>query len=148
MAFDDTSDARTQPEPVDKHVGARIRLRRKLLGLSQTHLGDALGLTFQQVQKYERGDNRVSASKLYDTAKALQVPIAYFFEGLGDPLDPDAAPTAEDPVLILASLPHGLALARALQAIGSRERGAVLGLVELMARDSAGQGEAIDGEEG
>jgi transcriptional regulator with XRE-family HTH domain len=70
------------PNPVDLHVGGRVRMRRKLLGMSQEHLADALGLTFQQVQKYERGANRVSASKLYDMAKTLQVPVAFFFDGL------------------------------------------------------------------
>ena len=70
------------PHNVDVHVGSRIRLRRKLYGVSQEKLADALGLTFQQVQKYERGRNRVSASKLYETARFLEVPITYFFEGL------------------------------------------------------------------
>lgn len=150
MAFDDTSAARTQPEPVDLHVGARIRLRRKLAGKSQTELGDALGLTFQQVQKYERGANHVSASKLYDVAKTLGVPIGYFFEGLADPVDPASAPVAEDPVLVLASLPYGLSLAQALQNISNRQRGAILTVVELMARDGrdeAAQGGETDAEE-
>ena len=69
------------PNPVDLHVGSRIRLRRKILGVSQERLADALGLTFQQVQKYERGANRVSASKLYEIAATLQTQIAYFFAG-------------------------------------------------------------------
>jgi transcriptional regulator with XRE-family HTH domain len=73
------------PNPVDLHVGARIRLRRRMQGVSQEKLADALGLTFQQVQKYERGANRVSASKLYEIAAALKTPVAYFFEGLADP---------------------------------------------------------------
>ena len=68
------------PNPIDVHVGARIRLRRTLLGISQTTLADALGLTFQQVQKYERGGNRVSSSRLVDMANALEVSIPYFFE--------------------------------------------------------------------
>ncbi len=71
-----------QPELVDSHVGARIRVCRKLQGHSQQQLAAALGLTFQQVQKYERGTNRVSASKLYEIARFLSVPIAYFFEEL------------------------------------------------------------------
>ena len=70
--------------PVDVHVGGRIRVRRRLIGLSQEALAQALGLTFQQVQKYERGSNRVSASKLYATAAVLDVPVHYFFEGLDD----------------------------------------------------------------
>lgn len=72
------------PNPVDVHVGARIRLRRTLLGMSQERLGDALGLTFQQVQKYERGANWVGASRLFDLARALQVPVGFFFDDLPD----------------------------------------------------------------
>ena len=73
------------PAEVDMHVGARVRMRRRFLGLTQQALAESLGLTFQQVQKYERGANRVSASKLYEIARALHVPVPYFFEGLGDP---------------------------------------------------------------
>lgn len=72
------------PSPVDVYVGSRIRLRRTLLGMSQERLGTALGLTFQQVQKYERGANRVGASRLYDLARVLDVPIAFFFDGMPD----------------------------------------------------------------
>lgn len=68
------------PNPIDIHVGTRIRLRRILLGLSQQKLGEALGLTFQQVQKYERGKNRVGSSRMFELARVLQVPVAYFFE--------------------------------------------------------------------
>ncbi len=67
------------PNPVDVHVGARLRQCRTLLGMSQTTLGDAIGLTFQQVQKYERGTNRISASRLFDLSRLLDVPIEYFF---------------------------------------------------------------------
>lgn len=72
------------PHPVDLHVGIRIRMRRKEMGVSQERLADALGITFQQVQKYERGANRVSASKLWEIAAALKTPVAYFYDGLGD----------------------------------------------------------------
>lgn len=72
------------PHPVDRHVGLRIRMRRKEMGVSQERLADALGITFQQVQKYERGANRVSASKLWEIAAALKTPVAYFYDGLGD----------------------------------------------------------------
>ncbi len=68
------------PNPIDVHVGARIRLRRTLLGISQVALAEAIGLTFQQVQKYEKGVNRVSASRLVDLANALDVSIPYFFD--------------------------------------------------------------------
>lgn len=67
------------PNPIDLYVGTKIRARRKVLGISQEKLADSLGLTFQQVQKYERGANRVSASKLYETAKTLQVSVSHFF---------------------------------------------------------------------
>ncbi len=72
------------PHPVDVHVGGRVRLRRNLLGKSQTDLGNALGVTFQQIQKYERGTNRIRASRLYQLCHVLDVPIEYFFEELED----------------------------------------------------------------
>ncbi len=68
--------------PIDGHVGARVRLRRTLLGMTQTTLGDALGLTFQQVQKYENGKNRISASRLYDLSRVFDVPVEHFFEDI------------------------------------------------------------------
>ncbi len=68
--------------PIDAHVGARLRQRRTLLGMTQTTLGDALGLTFQQVQKYERGTNRISASRLFDLLQVLDVPLEYFFDDM------------------------------------------------------------------
>jgi len=68
--------------PVDAHVGQRIRHRRWMLGMTQQQLGDAVGIKFQQIQKYETGMNRVSASRLWDIARALDVPISFFFEGL------------------------------------------------------------------
>ena len=71
-----------KPHPVDEHAGARVWQRRKLLGLTQTDLGDALGLTFQQVQKYESGTNRISASRLCDLSRVLDVSIEYFFEDM------------------------------------------------------------------
>ena len=74
----------SRPSPVDVHVGARIRLRRTLMGMSQERLGDALGLTFQQVQKYERGVNRVGASRLFDLSRILDVPISFFYDNMPD----------------------------------------------------------------
>ena len=70
------------PNPVDIHVGARVRLRRTLLGLSQEKLGEAIGLTFQQVQKYERGANRIGSSRLFDLSRVLDVPVSFFFEDM------------------------------------------------------------------
>jgi transcriptional regulator with XRE-family HTH domain len=75
-----------RPSPIDVHVGSRIRLRRTLLGMSQERLGEALGLTFQQVQKYERGVNRVGASRLFDLSRVLDVPISFFFDDMPDGL--------------------------------------------------------------
>jgi len=71
-----------QPNPIDVHVGNRVRLRRTLLGMSQEKLGTLLGLTFQQVQKYERGTNRVGASRLWDIANVLNVPVSFFYEDM------------------------------------------------------------------
>ncbi len=79
------------PTAVDLHVGARIKLRRSLLGLSQEKLGERLGLTFQQVQKYERGLNRVSASRLHDLGRVLDVPVSFFFDGLAGGVSPASA---------------------------------------------------------
>ncbi len=71
-----------RPSPIDVHVGSRVRLRRTLLGMSQEKLGEALGLTFQQVQKYERGVNRIGASRLFDLSRVLDVPIGFFFDDM------------------------------------------------------------------
>ncbi|HSK39306.1 MAG TPA: helix-turn-helix transcriptional regulator [Arenibaculum sp.] len=86
------------PHPIDIHVGARLRLRRTLLGLSQEKLGEAVGITFQQLQKYERGANRISASRLYHLAQVLDVPVGFFFEDMpaGQPAA-DGARTVQMP---------------------------------------------------
>lgn len=80
------ADKEGRPSPIDVHVGSRIRLRRTLLGMSQERLGEALGLTFQQVQKYERGVNRVGASRLFDLSRVLDVPISFFFDDMPESL--------------------------------------------------------------
>lgn len=82
----DGSERETRASPIDTHVGTRIRLRRTLLGMSQERLGEALGLTFQQVQKYERGVNRVGASRLFDLSRVLDVPISFFFDDMPEAL--------------------------------------------------------------
>ena len=74
--------AKKQPSSVDAHVGSRVRLRRMLIGMSQEKLGELLGLTFQQVQKYEKGANRIGASRLFDISTILGVPVSYFFDDL------------------------------------------------------------------
>jgi transcriptional regulator with XRE-family HTH domain len=81
-----SEEKESRPSPVDVHVGGRIRLRRTLMGMSQERLGDALGLTFQQVQKYERGVNRVGASRLFDLSRVLDVPISFFYDNMPEPL--------------------------------------------------------------
>ena len=78
---------RLGPHPVDVHVGSRVRTRRTLLGISQEKLGEALGLTFQQVQKYERGSNRISAGRLYEISRFLDVPLSYFFDEINEGKD-------------------------------------------------------------
>lgn len=72
------------PNPVDVHVGSRVRLRRMLVGMSQEKLGEMLGLTFQQIQKYEKGANRIGASRLYQIAQILEVPVQFFFEDMAE----------------------------------------------------------------
>ncbi len=74
------------PNPVDIHVGGRVRLRRTLLGMSQERLGDAVGLTFQQIQKYERGANRIGASRLFELTQILDVPVSFFFDDMAEEL--------------------------------------------------------------
>lgn len=89
------------PHPVDRHVGRRVAEKRLSMGRNQSDLGRALGLTFQQIQKYEKGTNRVSASKLYDMARYFDVPVSYFFEGLNAQAgvaEPGAAFDNEHPV--------------------------------------------------
>lgn len=96
-------DSHKNPNPVDVHVGHRVRVRRTLLGLSQDKLGQAIGLTFQQVQKYERGSNRISASRLFDLARILDVSVGYFFDDIDEPsaakgLAEPAEPFGPDPL--------------------------------------------------
>ena len=141
---DTTGEAQRSPNPVDLHVGGRVRMRRKVLGVSQERLAEALGLTFQQVQKYERGANRVSASKLYEIARFLSAPIAYFFEGLSDPAAPGGAGVddsgAEQFVHEFLMTPEGLELAAAFPKIARpRLRRRILDLVRALAEeDDAG----------
>ena len=122
--------------PVDLHVGARIRMRRRLQGVSQEKLAEALGLTFQQVQKYERGANRVSASKLYEIAAMLRAPVAYFFDGLADPAgeaDDDSRGGDERAVHAFLMTSEGLELARSFtQVPRGRVRRRLLELIRAL----------------
>jgi transcriptional regulator with XRE-family HTH domain len=135
--MDQTVDLDRGPNPVDLHVGARIRMRRKLLGVSQERLADQLGLTFQQVQKYERGANRVSASKLYEIARALQTSVAYFFDGLADTIDPGLEVIeCREFMHELVMTPEGLELAALFPKLKrGRVRRRVLDLVKALAED-------------
>ncbi len=112
--------AKKAPNPIDKHLGSRVRMRRMIQGMSQTKLGDALGLTFQQVQKYEKGTNRISASRLQQSAHILQVPVTFFFVGApnvpGAPQAKGAAPSLAYVTDFLATS-DGLALTKAFMQI-------------------------------
>ena len=104
--------------PIDEHVGARMRLRRQVIGMSQEKLGEALGVTFQQVQKYERGTNRVSASRLFQLAKVFEVPVGFFYEGLGSGHDGEVAEGEQTPIVYdFIRSPEGVALAMAVSEI-------------------------------
>ena len=132
------------PNPIDVHVGSRVRLRRTLLGMSQEKLGEAIGLTFQQVQKYERGANRISASTLFRISKVLEVPVSYFFDGLHDPAKVAGERYAQVYDTVLQDLllePNGPALAEAFLSIRRRGiRKSVTDLVRaIAANDEAGQ---------
>lgn len=122
--------------PTDAYVGKRIRMRRIMMGMSQEKLGDALGITFQQIQKYEKGTNRVSASKLQATANVLDVPVAFFFEG--GPHE-KAGKRGTSPVASFANLlatKEGVELCENFEKIeDSKIRRCVLNLIELLAQN-------------
>lgn len=115
------TESKARSNEIDTHVGVRVRMRRKLLGLSQSDLGEALGLTFQQIQKYERGTNRISASKLYETASALKVPVGFFFEGYddADPVADFVESKSEKAVQGFLATSDGIELAEAFPRIGN-----------------------------
>ena len=130
-----------RPNPIDVHVGSRVRLRRMLLGISQEKLGERLGLTFQQVQKYEKGVNRIGASRLFDLSTVLAVPISFFYEDAPagearvQPLAglAEAAPTDSN-VLEFLSTREGLELNKAFSRIQDpKTRRAILDLVRSLA---------------
>ena len=127
------------PNPIDKHVGSRVRMRRLMLGMSQQKLGDGLGLTFQQVQKYEKGTNRIGASRLQHISHILHVPVPFFFEGAPYlPGQPEGIGEAPSPAYVSEFLAtsDGLALTKAfmrIKEIGVRRR--IVGLVEEIAGD-------------
>jgi transcriptional regulator with XRE-family HTH domain len=125
------------PNPIDKHVGARVRMRRLMVGMSQGKLGEALDVTFQQVQKYEKGANRIGASRLQQLARVLEVPPSYFFEGAptGETTASGfAEPDGNSYVVDFLSTNEGLQLNRAFAAIkDSKVRKKILDLVQSLA---------------
>lgn len=125
------------PNPVDKYVGSRVRMRRIMLGMSQEKLGDALGLTFQQVQKYEKGTNRIGASRLQQIAEILQVPVSFMFEGgPAGPTPSSGLSEAPSPAYVsdFLATSEGLALTRAFTRITDPKlRRSIVDLVEQMA---------------
>jgi transcriptional regulator with XRE-family HTH domain len=127
------------PNPVDKHVGSRVRMRRLMLAMSQEKLGGALGLTFQQVQKYERGANRIGASRLHQLSHILQVPVEFFFEGAPNASPP---PGSNGSALSMAEIndfisdSDGLRLIRAFMRIDNvAQRRRIVMLVQEIAGD-------------
>jgi len=133
--------AKKAPNPTDKHVGARVRMRRMMLGMSQEKLGDALGLTFQQVQKYEKGANRIGASRLQQISQILQVPVSFFFEGAPNAPGFQADGMAEAPsptyVADFLATSDGLALTKAFMSIkDAKLRRRIVDLVEQIVAES------------
>lgn len=131
------SENKKTPDPIDIHVGSRVRLRRTMLGMSQEKLGDSLGITFQQVQKYEKGTNRVGASRLQNIAGILDVPVAFFFEGAPGEGQGSAAGMAESStnyVVNFLSSSEGLQLNRAFVKISDvKVRRRIIDLVKSLA---------------
>jgi transcriptional regulator with XRE-family HTH domain len=141
MAFDNPSNGRT-PDPIDVHVGRQLRMARKNRGLSQEALAAALGITFQQVQKYERGDNRLSASKMYAAARFLQAPIDLFFAGLPSPATGDkTAITVPAAGYALIDQRHGRELHDAFLHMPDPDRALLVNLAQRMAATDAGAGQ-------
>jgi transcriptional regulator with XRE-family HTH domain len=123
------------PNPIDRHVGSRVRMRRMMLRMSQEKLGELLALTFQQVQKYEKGTNRIGASRLQQIAQILQVPVSFFFEGApGEAAAQNDEAPAPDFVSEFLSSADGLALSRAFMRLkDAKLRRRIVELVEQIA---------------
>ena len=136
--MDENSKTERGPNPVDLHVGARVRMRRKFLGMSQEGLAETIALTFQQVQKYERGSNRISASKLWEIGKALKAPVAYFFEGYGENEAVEGFSESESEQFVHGFLmtTEGIELAEAFPRIkNAKHRRRILELVRALAEE-------------
>ena len=128
-----------QANPIDIQVGNRVRIRRMLIGMSQERLGDLLGLTFQQVQKYEKGVNRIGAGRLFEMSRILNVPVDFFYEGVNAHAGQSGAGEAESaPVMEFVSSGEGLQLSLAFMKIkDSKVRKRVLDLVKSLAEEEA-----------
>ena len=140
----DPKHAPRAANPVDVHVGTRVRLRRQVRKMSQERLGDKLGVTFQQVQKYERGSNRIGASRLWKISEVLEVPINFFFDGLSDSFaNGEFAEDDQMPILYeFINSTDGVSLAKAVSQIRSKAvRRQLLELARAMAKDSMGEEE-------
>jgi len=127
-----------QANPIDIQVGNRVRIRRMLIGMSQERLGDLLGLTFQQVQKYEKGVNRIGAGRLFEVARILGVPIDFFYEGVGELAGGrgNSGADASPPVMEFVSSGEGLQLSLAFMKIRDlKVRKRVLDLVKSLAEE-------------
>lgn len=136
------SDKKKTPNPIDIHVGSRIRLRRTMLGMSQEKLGESLGITFQQIQKYEKGTNRVGASRLQNIAGILNVPAAFFFEDApGESVEAGGlAESSTSYVVNFLSSSEGVQLNRAFVKISDpKVRRRIIDLVRTLANDEEGQ---------
>ncbi|HZL39637.1 MAG TPA: helix-turn-helix transcriptional regulator [Pseudolabrys sp.] len=130
--------AKKSPNPVDKHVGSRVRMRRMMLNMSQEKLGDALDLTFQQVQKYEKGTNRIGASRLQAISNILQVPVSFFFEGAPHMPGHSGMGEAPSPAYVsdFLATTDGLSLTKSFMKIRSNKmRRRIVDLVEMIAAD-------------
>ncbi len=130
-----------RPNPIDIHVGSRVRLRRNIIGMSQEKLGEALGITFQQIQKYEKGTNRVGASRLQSIASILGVPVSFFFEDAPGQESAMAGGFAEDTstsfVVDFLNSAEGLQLNRAFVKISDQKvRRKVIDLVKALADEA------------
>lgn len=123
---------------IDHHVGKRLRRRRRLLGLTQQQLAESVGIRFQQVQKYECGANRVSASRLFELAEALDVPVQYFYEGL-DMRGESAAPDGEELAADILSQKETVDLVRAYYKLGERPRRRLLELAKSLDPNQKGR---------
>lgn len=133
------------PNPIDIHVGTRVRLRRQVMKMSQEKLGDQLGVTFQQVQKYERGANRVGASRLWKMSQVMEVPVGFFFDGLGEVgavtefAEDDQLPIVYD----FINSTDGVNLAKAVSQIKNKAvRRQILELARSLAKDAEADDDA------